>query len=139
MADVPDPMDPRLTAGIELVQRTGAKTFQLRYSDDEEPVVWIAVAGYATRGGHGRPVASGKVNAHACGAALDPVAAVMRLLDELVDGAQCTHCGRICGVDEDWGEMPLDEYVCWYQFDPELKTFRRGCEGGLYHDEAVRS
>jgi hypothetical protein len=21
------------------------------------------------------------------------------------------------------------QVVCWYRFDPELKTFRRGCEG----------
>jgi hypothetical protein len=123
----PDPMDPRMTAGIDLARRVGARTFQLRYSDDEEPVVWMAVAGFSQR--NGRPVASGKVNAHVVGAALEPVGAVLSLLDELIDGAECQHCHRPAGVAHDLDEMPLGDHVCWYQFDPELATYRRACEG----------
>jgi hypothetical protein len=114
-------------AGVDLVRRTGAQQFQIRFSDDEQPTIWIAVAGYAQRGG--RPVSSGKINAHKVGAALHPVAAVLALLDELLDGAQCQHCGRPTGVAHDLADMPLGEHVCWYQFDPELKTYRRACEG----------
>jgi hypothetical protein len=32
---------------------------------------------------------------------------------------------KLAAVDS----MPLNESVCWYQWDPEMKTFRRGCEG----------
>ena len=119
--------DPRMIAGIDLCRRMGARDFQLRYSDDEQPVVWFAVAGFSTI--KGRPSSTGKINAHRVGGALDPVSAVLKLLDDLVDGAQCTHCGRPTGVGHDLDEMPLAEHVCWYQFDPELKTYRRACEG----------
>jgi hypothetical protein len=121
------PLDPRLAAGADLVRRTGAKEFQIRYSDDQQPTVWIAVASFTER--DGRPVSSGKINAHKVGAALDPVSAILSLLDELIDGSQCTHCGRPAGVAHDLAAMPLGDHICWYQFDPELVTYRRACEG----------
>lgn len=109
--------DPRLLAGVQMLQRTGATSFQLRYSDDEHPTIWMAVAEYA--GG-----------IHEAAAALDPVRAVLRLLETLIDGGRCTHCGRPTGIDPDSIESPpMDQLVCWYLFDPELATFRRGCEG----------
>lgn len=109
--------DPRLLAAVDMIGRTGAKEFQIRYSDEEEPVVWFAVATYDD--GKGETDAS-----------LNPVMAVLRLAERLVDGGQCTHCGRPTGLDPDSIDtMPLDQLVCWYQFDPELATFRRGCEG----------
>jgi ribosomal protein S12 methylthiotransferase accessory factor YcaO len=120
-------IDPRMTAGIDLARRMGMREFQLRYSDDEQPVIWMAVASFSAR--NGRPVSTGKINAHSVGAALDPAEAVMRLLDELGDGATCTHCQRPTGVAHDLDEMPLAEHVCWYQFDPENVTYRRSCEG----------
>ena len=109
--------DPRMTAGIELIGRTGAKSFQIRYSDDEEPVVWFAVALYD----------DGKAET---AASLDPVMAILRLAERLIDGGMCTHCKRPAGLETHHIEdMPWEEYICWYQFDPELKTYRRGCEG----------
>jgi hypothetical protein len=123
----PDLDEPRLTAGVDLARRTGARELQIRYSDDEQPVVWFVVASYSAR--DGRPRATGKINAHKVGAGFTPVEAVMALCAEAVDGATCAHCGRPCGFDEHFGEQPLDDYICWYQFDPEVKTFRRGCEG----------
>jgi hypothetical protein len=109
--------DPRFIAAVDLIGRTGAKSFAIRYTDDEPPVVWAAVAEY----GDGRAEAAG---------ALHPIVAVLRLAELLVDGGQCTHCGRPTGLDVDSIDtMPLDTLVCWYQFDPELATFRRGCEG----------
>lgn len=74
----------RLVALVDLIGRTGAQGFQLRYSDDEAPVVWIAVAGY--KRGLGNMV-------YEVGASCSPDRAAFRLA-------------------------------------PELKTFRRGCEGG---------
>jgi hypothetical protein len=112
------PADPRLAAAVALIGRTGADSFQLRFNDDEAPVVWIAVAEYSSLGHHETD------------ASLDPVRAVLRLAERLVDGGQCMHCRRPSGLDPDSVEtMPLDTLVCWYQYDPELRTFRRGCEG----------
>jgi hypothetical protein len=120
--------DPRMLAGIQLVQRVGAKTFQLRYSDDEEPVVWMAVAGHIVH--DGKMASRGKVNTYTVGAALTPARAVQRLLDELVDGGRCAHCDRPTGVEHDFAStMPLSDHVCWYQYDPELELYRRSCEG----------
>lgn len=109
--------DPRLVAAVGLIGRTGAKGSQLRYSDEEEPVVWMALADYPTGQ---REVA----------AALDPLRAVLRLCEALVDGGMCVHCRRPAGFEPDsLDSMPMDVLVCWYQWDPELGTFRRGCEG----------
>lgn len=109
-------IDPRLTAAVDLIGRTGAQGFQFRYSDDEQPIVWFAVALY----GDDRAEVD---------AALDPLRAVLRLAERIVDGGKCTHCGRPAGLDPDSiDRMPLDNVICWYQFDPELATFRRACE-----------
>jgi hypothetical protein len=112
---MPPQLEARMIAAVELIGRTGAGEFQLRYSDDEKPVVWMAVAKY---GDHYEAAAS-----------VDPMQAVFRLCETLVDGGTCAHCGRPTGIADSLGRMPLDELVCWYQYDPELETFRRGCEG----------
>jgi hypothetical protein len=109
--------DARFIAAVDMIGRTGAKSFGVRYQDDEQSVVWLAVAEW----GEGKADAAG---------ALDPLRAVLRLCEQVVDGAQCTHCQRPAGLEPDSIEtMPVDDLVCWYQFDPELATFRRGCEG----------
>ena len=116
---MPKDVEERFLAGVEMVQRTGSKQFQLRWSDDEEPVVWMAVSIHDDDGRRWE-VAAGQT----------PFVAVGRLLEQLVDGGVCTHCGRPAGLDPDSIEtMPLNELVCWYQYDLELKKFRRGCEG----------
>jgi hypothetical protein len=107
--------DPRVPAAIDLIGRTGANEFQFRYSDDEKPVVWMALARWGTRW----DVAAG----------INPAIAIFRLLDEVIDGGKCTHCERPTGFEESMDPMPLSNLVCWYQWDPERKTFRRGCEG----------
>ena len=55
--------------------------------------------------------------------------AVFRLCDQVIDGGTCTHCNRPTGFTPDLDPMPLDDIVCWYQWDPELSEFRRGCAG----------
>lgn len=116
MNATPDPKDPRLTALINLLGRTGAKDISICYQDEVEPVVWAAVATW-------------KWGAEAAGA-LDPVTAVYRLAEQVIDGGTCAHCGKPSGISDDWTqEMPLAEHVCWYVYDPELKVIRRGCEG----------
>jgi hypothetical protein len=37
--------DPdKMNAALEFLRRTGARQVQVRYSDDEDPVVWFVVA-----------------------------------------------------------------------------------------------
>ena len=110
------PDDPRFIAGVDLVGRTGAKSFQIRYSDDEKPTVWMAV---------GEWIRDGK-SRYNVGASTGPLGALFDLLDKSIDGGICQHCQRPTGFSEDIDPMPLDEMVCWYQWDPERKVFRRG-------------
>lgn len=112
-------LNPKFNAALDLLRRTGMSEFQIRYSDDEKPVVWLAV---------GRWGRNGK-DAHEVACALNPVRAVLRLCEQIVDGGSCTHCNRLTGFEADQvGPLLLDKTFCWYQWDPELKTFRRGCE-----------
>ena len=104
-----------LQAAVDMVGRTGATAFQIRYDDSEEPVVWMAVAEWGDKA--------------EVGASLHPIKAVTRLLETVIDGGKCTHCQRPTGITDEVDDMPLGNHVCWYQYDPELKTFRRGCEG----------
>jgi hypothetical protein len=108
--------DPRHMAAIDLLRRTGIASYSVRYSDDEQPVVWMAVAVYPD----GRWEAA---------AGHDFVEATFRLCDQLIDGGQCRHCGRPAGFEASLDDMPLSELICWQQYDPELETFRRSCEG----------
>ena len=41
-----NPDSPQFLAVIDMVRRTGAQTFELRFSDDQEPTVWMAIAAY---------------------------------------------------------------------------------------------
>jgi hypothetical protein len=88
---------------------------QVRYCDETRPVIWIS---------------SGRWGKHwEAAAAMTPVAAVFRLCDEVIDGGTCTHCHRPTGFVPDLDSMPLDNLVCWYQYDPSRAAFRRGCTG----------
>jgi hypothetical protein len=102
-----------LLAAVEMIGHTGAEFTQVRYCNEEEPTVWNVVGKWGDR--------------YEVGAGMDPVKAALRLLDTVVDGGECQHCHRPTGITEGFDEMPLDKLVCWYQFDPELKKFRRGC------------
>jgi len=107
--------DFQLVAAVDLIGRTGATEFNLRFSpEDEPPVTWTALAQWG--------------DTWECAAAMNPLLAVFRLCEQVVDGGQCTHCKRPAAFDTDFGKMPLDKLFCWYQWDPEKKTFRRGCE-----------
>jgi hypothetical protein len=112
------PVDDRFIAAVDLLGRTGAGEFQIRYCEEEEPVVWIAAAKW------------GDVWQSAGG--MTPWLAVWRLAESVLDGGECRHCGRITSVDDNPPDSLLGvmgEVVCFYRYDPELKTFRRSCEG----------
>lgn len=108
--------DPRLAAAFDLIGRTGATNFQIRYQDDQKPVIWMCAAEWP--------------KGWDAGAGRTPAEAAMRLLDQVIDGGECAHCGRPSAVTDHWqSDMPLAELMCWYVFDPETEKFRRGCEG----------
>lgn len=120
MSGAPD-LDPRTLALIDLLRRCGSSTFRIEHTDeDNPPIVWVAVAEFAWMG-------DGVFEA---AAAPDPYRAVYRLAEQCVDGGTCAHCRRPTGVldefDDPTQRMPG---VCWYVYDPELDTMRRGCEG----------
>lgn len=122
--------DPRYVAAIKLIERQGAKEFQIRYDEEQDPIVWVATAGFAIHNGKiGR---SGKVNAHQCGAGLNPLTAIFSLCHNSLDRrGLCLHCHRNTMFDENFEINPdtLTDAYCFYQWDPENSTFRRGCEG----------
>lgn len=118
------PMDAfeteEFTATIDLLHRTGAKEFTLRFQDDEEPTIWCASVSYPD----GAAEAAG---------ALHPHTAVKRLAAHVIDGGHCTRCRRTTAFCEDWRTeaaltAELVDAVCWRTWDPELHRFRRSCE-----------
>ena len=113
--------DPRLVAAVDMLGRTGAEEFQIRYCDEDKPIIWIAAARWKDR--------------WETAAAMNPLNAVFRLCDEVIDGGTCQHCNRPTGFEPTTDPMPLEPLVCWYQWDPELKTFRRGCAGDSEVDD----
>jgi hypothetical protein len=121
---MPEPLfdSPRLLAGIDMLRRTGLQTYRVgcSHEDEEPPVVWYAVGQWVG-------------NRAEAAAALDPVTATMRLCEQVIDGGECTHCKRLTIFDDNPGDSPFDDLLsamgCVYAWDPELSTFRRGCEG----------
>lgn len=127
----PDVADPRLLAGVHMLERTGARGVRIGFTDEEaegEPVVWHATATWHVNA-QGLPIARGGRLQHEAAGALHPVTAVMRLCELVVDGRRCAHCTRPTIFTPDVVPGILDEMGCVYSYDPELQTFRRGCEG----------
>ena len=125
--------DAKFIAGMDLVRRTGAQQFSIRWDEptDDLPVAWCALARWRLNS-EGRPVPPGVPFAGMAvkvGAGLDPVVAVLDLAAKAIDGGECVHCGKPTGLEERFDAPDLfGEIVCWYQWDPELSTFRRSCE-----------
>jgi hypothetical protein len=112
--------DPRLVALTKLIGHTGASGFQLRYDDNEEPLVWIAVASYEDD--------ESASTIHQVGAGLTPIQAAYRVTESLMDGGQCTHCHRPSAVALDPAEIIGDEVICWYVYRDARQEFVRDCE-----------
>ena len=126
-----DPMnaeDPRFIATMDMIRRTGARSFQIRYSDDEQPIIWMTVGEWLWK--DGRPVAEGGEPRYEAAAALSPLGACVRLLEQIMDGGMCEHCGKMTSVEVNFTAHTFaEEHICWYVYDPELNVFRRSCEG----------
>lgn len=117
MTQTPFDQDPRVTAAIAMIGRTGAGEFQIRYCDEEQPVVWMAMAYWPTH------------KTWEVAAAMHPERAVFRLCEQIIDGGTCTHCGKPTIFTADSETELIDQVGCVYAWDPELRTYRRGCEG----------
>jgi hypothetical protein len=119
-----DPFDDsRFVAGTVMIGRMGATNFQVRFCEEEEPTVWIVSARWE-RNNKERWEAAG---------ALDPGTAMYRFLELVMDGGACLHCGKVTSIDDLPATTPMDTVMdkmfCIYRYDPELRTYRRSCEG----------
>jgi hypothetical protein len=133
------PDDPRFAAAVELIGRTGADHFEIRYCDghDEDagkpPVIWIALAHWPAMELESSEGSRDHRPEHfEAAGGLSPWRAVFRLCEATIDGGTCQHCHRPTTVDDkpaDGALLALEAAFCAYRFDPELKTFRRACEG----------
>lgn len=125
------PEDPRFIAAAKLIGRTGARSFEIRFDEGDtkkQQTVWIAIGEWRIK--NNRPVATGGERRFECAAGMNPLTAVLRLLDIIIDGGYCDHCKRPSGVTDHWqSPMPMSKDICWYVYDPELEEYRRSCEG----------
>jgi hypothetical protein len=119
----------KLAAASSLVGRTGARSFTLRYSEPDEeedgPTVWIAIAAFGRE----------DEEIHSVAGALDPLSAMIRLLDELIDGGTCGKCGKATSFwqheDPDMTAVPRvieGRPVCWFTWDAASEKFLRDCD-----------
>jgi hypothetical protein len=124
-------LTPKFKAGVEMIERTGAQSFRIGYSDEDEgePVVWYATATWGLDPSTHRPMPAGGRITHEAAAAIHPEEAVLRLCEQVIDGGECSHCHLPTIFVEDSDTSLLDRIGCVYAWDPELETFRRNCEG----------
>jgi len=124
-------LDPRFGAAVQLLERTGARQFRIGYSDPDQggPVVWWATATWGMDPSTGKPMAKGGRLMHEAAGAMNGLRAVLRLCETVIDGGECSHCHLPTIFVEDSDTELLDRMGCVYAWDPELATFRRGCEG----------
>lgn len=116
----------RIAAFADMIGRTGAKRLEVRFSEPEaegDRLVWLCVADYGDRW----DAAAGRSPGHAA----------ERLLDQLLDGGICQHCGKTTAVHHEPNPPPMSN-VCWYAYDPELNTYRRACEGLTMAAQGIR-
>lgn len=113
----------RLDAGVDLLRRCGARSITIGHSDLEGApgiTFWYCSAQVADQEW-----------AWDVAAARDPLTALSRLLEQLIDGSPCRHCGKPAAFDPDMDivDMPpvFTRELCVYAWDPELKVYRRGC------------
>ncbi len=82
--------DAWFKAALDLLGRTGMRSFDLRYEDSHEPGAWVALAEWRV----------GDRSAWNIGAGFSPTGAVRDLLEKAVDGGLCVHCRHQTAVME---------------------------------------
>jgi hypothetical protein len=123
--------DPRFFPALDLLKRTGVRQVQIRYHDDEDPVIWmVAACWYADE--HRMPVATKEESEGTMwkvAAGFDPSQALFSLLDGVIgehSGGVCTYCMRPSAFDPSDPPRPrLVDNFCWLTFNGS--EFERGC------------
>ena len=116
--ELPDEYADFITACVDMIGRTGATNWELRYDDNggEGEVVWMCIATY-------------KDDKHEVAAAMLPDQAAFRLIETLCDGSECQHCHRPVSMHvtpHEAHDMP--PMICNYVYDQGRRSFVRGCE-----------
>jgi hypothetical protein len=138
---MPAEVKDRYLALVKLIERTGAASYRIEHTDPANGVVmWIAISEHQAQRPRGE---SGAKRVPSAGAGQTPLVATYELASRLVDGGTCAHCARTSGIES--LDTPLAVELrgftdhqsgavvdlCWYRYDPELKTYRRSCEGDV--------
>lgn len=116
----------RIAPLADLARRGGAARWTIHHTEEGDgPVVWVAVAEMRKGMSH-EPILTGS--------GVSPYRAAHDLAERLFDGHQCAHCLRFIVLQDhdapvDAEPMLPESVSCSYAWDPELKTYRRGCEG----------
>lgn len=121
-------LNPKFIAALDAVRRTGAISVQIRYQDDEEPVVWVVVAEHL-RDARGLPVGRDREPAEqiwTVGGGLEPTTAAVRCAEQLVDGGTCAHCTKPAALDPD-GDLHLPGF-CLLRWRAKTATFVQDCQ-----------
>lgn len=122
-----DELNPIYLAALDAIARTGAKTYEIRWCEEQDPTVWFALSKHISGDQERRTVYAG----------FDAIEATVGLAEKLIDGGVCAHCLKMTIFEPDWEAPRIMNFKiggvavehCTYQYDPELKKFRRSCEG----------
>jgi hypothetical protein len=130
---IPDEYHDFITACVDMIGRTGATNWELRYDDNDGTgvTVWMCLATYdgVSVRSFGNGIIREVPTRHEVAAAMRPDQAAFRLVETLCDGGECQHCKRPTSMHTD-AHVPvgLTEPFCNYIYNPERKAFVRGCE-----------
>lgn len=126
------PEDPRFTGMFKLLKKVAVESVTIRYSEPDEeegeaPTVWLAIAEFGNRAR--RRTLPGQPTPFDAAAGSSPQVAMIRLCEQLLDGGQCSHCGRPTSFVS-MGEAPVDGgIVCWVAWDAKKEEYVQDCGG----------
>jgi hypothetical protein len=106
--------EAQLIGAVDMLRRTGAEEVQIRFCDEGAPIVWMACAHWRGR--------------WEVGAGLEPLRALFRLCEQIIDGGKCLHCNKptvFLPPGDSVGLSPA--FVCQWSWDAHSSGFRRSC------------
>lgn len=132
MSALPEELEDRLIAAVELVGRSGARGFETGFLEDDVPIMeadWWASATYK----------GAKITVEH---KTSPIEAAEALAERLLTGSMCNHCKKLVALREDAGfayfRATLIDGRSWNAEDVarlglchwrrEGRSWKRGCE-----------